>query len=304
MRIKFLHTTNPLASRNRMQFLASIFLLLNFVACRNPKIIEVKLPEHEPLLIVESYLEPGLPKTVIVQQSSGYFDAPDILIISDAFVTISDGTRTDTLVYTPFSVGVFSFGVYTSLDSASIVKPEYGKEFTLRVEAKLRNGETRIATATTRLLAPVPVLRTQHIFDGKPENKAYITGYLKDAPGEVNFYRIIFLTPSTSIYPLPTNQTERDSVIEYTVTDELFDGQEIPFGSPPFFEPGEEVRIKLINISKEYYDYLVSLESAVDGNGSPFIEPFNVRGNVQGVGVRGIFTGLSYQLYRDTIPIQ
>ena len=93
-------------------------------------------------------------------------------------------------------------------------------------------------------------------------------------------------------------------MIEYTVTDELFDGQEIPFGSPPFFEPGEEVRIKLINISKEYYDYLVSLESAVDGNGSPFIEPFNVRGNVQGVGVRGIFTGLSYQLYRDTIPIQ
>ena len=289
---------------NRLQFLASILFLLHFVACRDPKIIEVKLPKHEPLLIVESYLEPGFPKTVVVQQSSGYFDAPDILIIPDAFVTISDGIRTDTLVYTPLSVGVFSFGVYTSLDTASIVKPEYGKEFTLRVEAKLRNGETRVATANTRLLEPVPVLRTQHIFDGKPENRAYITGYLKDAPGEVNYYRIVFLTPSTSIYPLGNNQNERDSVIEYTVTDELFDGQEIPFGSPPFFEPGEEVRIKLISISKDYYDYLVSLESAVDGNGSPFIEPFNIRGNVSGKGVSGIFTGLSYQLYRDTIPLQ
>jgi hypothetical protein len=293
-----------LASLNMLQFLAAILFLMQFIACRDPKIIEVKLPKHEPLLIVESYLEPGFPKTVIVQQSSGYFDAPDVLIIPDAFVTISDGTRTDTLVYTPLSVGVFSFGVYTSLDTASIVKPEYGKEFTLRVEAKLKNGETRIATARTRLLEPVPVLRTLHVFDGKPENRAYITGYLKDAPGEVNFYRVIFLTPSTSIYPMPNNSNERDSVIEYTVTDDLFNGQEIPFGSPPFFEPGEEVRIKLINISKEYYDYLVSLESAVEGNGSPFVEPFNVRGNIQGEGVRGIFTGLSYQLFRDTIPNQ
>lgn len=280
----------------------ALIFLSAFTACRQPKIIEVKLPKHEPMLIVESYLEPGFPKTVVVQQSSGYFDAPDVLIIQNAFVTISDGTRTDTLVYTPLSIGVFSFGVYTSLDTASIVKEEYGKVFTLRVEAKLSNGETRIATASTRLMNPVPVLRTQHIFDGRPENRAYITGYIQDPPGERNYYRVIFLTPSTSRYPLANGQTSRDSVIEYTVSDDLFDGEEIPFGSPPFFEPEEEVRIKLINISKDYYDYLVSLESAVEGNGSPFVEPFNVRGNVQGDQVSGIFTGLSYKLYRDTIP--
>lgn len=273
-----------------------------FTACRQPKIIEVKLPKHEPMLIVESYLEPGFPKTVVVQQSSGYFDAPDVLIIQNALVTISDGTRTDTLVYTPLSVGVFSFGVYTSLDTASIVKEEYGKEFTLRVEAKLSNGETRIATATTRLMNPVSVLRTQHVFDGRPEKRAYITGYIQDPPGERNYYRVIFLTPSTSRYPFANGQTSRDSVIEYTISDDSFDGQEIPFGSPPFFEPEEEVRIKLINVTKEYYDYLISLESAVEGNGSPFVEPFNVRGNVLGKGVSGIFTGLSYKLYRDTIP--
>lgn len=276
--------------------------LLLWGSCQPPKIIEVKLPRHEPLLIVESYLEPGLPKTVIVQQSSGYFDAPEVLVIQNALVTISDGTRTDTLTYTPLSIGTISFGVYTSLDTATFVKEEYGKTFTLRVEARLNNGETRIATATTTLLPAIPVLETTHVFDGRPENRAYITGYFQDPPGEKNFYRVIFITPGTSRYPLPQGQTQRDSVIEYTIADDLFDGQRIPFGSPPFFEPGEEVRIKLVNVSREYYDYLISFESAVEGNGSPFTEPFNVRGNIQGSGVTGIFTGLSYKLFRDTIP--
>jgi hypothetical protein len=275
--------------------------LLLFWSCLPQKVVEVKLPKHEPLLIVESYLEPGLPKTVIVQQSTGYFDAPEVLVIRDALVTISDGTQTDTLTYTPINVGAFQFGVYTSLNPSTFVKEDYGKVFTLNVEARLKNGDLRTATAQTTLLRPVPLLETKHIFDGRPENRAYITGYFQDPPEEVNYYRVIFITPPTSRYP-QTGNAERDTIIEYTLSDELFNGLRTPFGSPPFFEPGEEVRIKLVNITRDYFDYLVSLESAVEGNGSPFVEPFNVRGNIQGTGVTGIFTGLSYQLFRDTVP--
>src|SRR5690606_2697169 len=133
--------------------------------------------------------------------------------------------------------------------------------------------------------------------------KAYITGYYQDPPEEKNYYRVVFINPSTSIYPLPPGRTYRDSVIDYSFSDDLTDGQRVPFGSPPFFEPGEEVRIKLIHITPEYYDYLESLDNAISGNGSPFVEPFNVRGNVSGEGCRGIFTGLSYILYRDTLPV-
>jgi hypothetical protein len=296
------HLNPKSASGSWLGGLFIIAILLLNSSCRPPKIIEVKLPKHDPLLIVESYLEPGLPKTVIVQQSTGYFDAPEVLVIQNALVTISHGIKTDTLTYTPLQIGAFQFGVYTSLDTSTFVKEEYGKTFTLNVEAQLKNGEIRKATATTTLLPAVPVLETTHIFDGRPENRAYITGYLQDPVGAKNYYRVIFITPGTSKYPLPPGQTERDSVIEYTLADDLFDGQRIPFGSPPFFEPGEVVQIKLVNITKEYFDYLVSLESAVEGNGSPFVEPFNVKGNVIGSGVTGIFTGLSYTLYRDTVP--
>lgn len=279
----------------------SIGILL-LSACRKPKIIEVDLPEHDPILIVEGYLEPGLPKTVIIQQSTGYFDAPEIKLITNAFVTISNGIRTDTLKYIPLELGPFQLGVYTSLDSGAIMKEDYDHIYTLNVVAKLQNGETRTASATTRLLRPVPVVETKHVFDGRPEKRAYITGYYNDPAGERNYYRMIFTNPSTSIYPLPQGQTFRDSVTDYIFSDDLTNGQYVPFGSPPFFEPGEEVRIKLMHITPEYYDYMISYQSAVAGNGSPFVEPFNIRSNIQGEKVSGIFTTLSYILYRDTIP--
>jgi hypothetical protein len=286
-----------------IQYFILISGLLSYISCRPAKIVEVELPRHEPYLIVEGYLEPGLPKTVIVQESSGYFDAPTIKTIPNALVVISNGVRRDTLQYFPIQLGPFQFGVYTSIDPAAFMEADYEREYTLEVVATLSDGKVKTANAKTKLLRPVPIEETVHVFDERSEPRAYITGYYQDPPNERNFFRVVFINPSTSIYPLPADQEFRDTIIDYTFPDELTDGQRVPFGSPPFFEPGEEVRIKLIHINEDYFRYLESLEFAVAGNGSPFVEPFNVIGNVQGEGVRGIFTSLSYTLYRDTVPV-
>jgi hypothetical protein len=284
-------------------YIIIVFGLLSYIGCRPAKVVKVDLPEHEPYLIVEAYLEPGLPKTVILQESAGYFDAPQIKSVANALVIISNGVRRDTLQYVPIQLGPFQFGVYTLIDPASFMQADYDREYTLDVVATLSNGTQKTAKATTRLLRPVEIEETVHVFDGRPEPRAYITGYYQDPPNEKNYYRVVFINPSTSIYPLPSDREFRDSIIDYTFPDELTNGQRVPFGSPPFFEPGEEVRIKLIHINEDYFKYLESLDFAVAGNGSPFVEPFNVVGNVQGEGVRGIFTTLSYVLYRDTVPI-
>jgi hypothetical protein len=277
-----------------------IYIISLFISCRPGKTIEVNLPKHEPQLVVEGYLEPGLPKTVVIQESSGYFDAPILKVIPDALVTLTHNGQIDTLTYFPIQLGNFQLGVYTSPE---LVPQEYQNTWTLNVTAKLSNGRIATATATTRILPPIPVETTEHVFNYEKENRAYITGYYTDPGNEENFYRIIMINPSTSIYPLPPGQTYRDSIVDYILTDDLINGSRIPFGSPPWFEPGEEVKIKLISIDQPYYKYLESLTNAIAGNGSPFVEPFNVKGNIQGTGVAGIFTGLSYTLYRDTIPI-
>src|SRR5687768_13718706 len=69
--------------------------------CELDKDIDVTLPAHESLLIVEGYLVPGEPYRIAVHESSGYFDPPTAPLVPESKVYISHNGRRIELEYKP-----------------------------------------------------------------------------------------------------------------------------------------------------------------------------------------------------------
>ena len=121
-----------------------LILLLAFVfnSCLNmTQDVDINLPEFEPELVVESYLEADSFYRVSVSESVSYFETPDsIHLITGAFVTITHKNITDTLrYYPPFSIGNFyPFGEYRS---EKIIPRDYDNSFYLYIrDDKGREG--------------------------------------------------------------------------------------------------------------------------------------------------------------------
>src|SRR5688500_340054 len=100
-----------------MNRLKNITLLLIAIAtftlgsCR--KEVTLTLPEVESQMVVESYIVPGQPFGVFLTESVGYLSTPELRTIKDAVVTITYGSKTDTLTYIPAVFGS-DLGFYIS----------------------------------------------------------------------------------------------------------------------------------------------------------------------------------------------
>src|SRR5688500_16738105 len=80
--------------------LLSIALAMVLTSCE--KEIEVDLPETEPRVVVEGYIESGAPPVVLLTRTQPYSPPPSIAsiaasFISDATVIVNDGVTSHTL---------------------------------------------------------------------------------------------------------------------------------------------------------------------------------------------------------------
>src|ERR1044071_5621385 len=94
--------------------IAICFMVLSLSSsCR--KVIKVKLPEYKQKLVVEASITTGEPAIVFLSYSvpvfGGFdFTHPENAFVKGAFVTVSDGTQTDTLKEFDPNAGYFYFG--------------------------------------------------------------------------------------------------------------------------------------------------------------------------------------------------
>jgi hypothetical protein len=241
------------------------------------KEIVVPLPPHKPELVVECYLENGKPYQVFVTQTVSYFEplgdnffAP----YDDATVVISDGTYSDTLRQ-EYSFDFFTFkfnnyvGNFAALNDPSI-------EYTLEV---LDNKSSRRVKGKTRFL-PKPKIDTVEY--AVRDSAARMLFWIKDPPGESNYYRLIMYRDSVNSAP----------VLNFTFSDANFNGQRFPVGTSYRFRLGDLMFVRLFHITKDQYDYLELLGDASRANGNPFAQPVTIQSPIQGG--YGIFSALSY----------
>lgn len=269
-------------------------ILLGLGACNLDQPIDLQLPEYESRLVIECYLEKGEPFSLLLTRSSGYFDPFGLtgnqllsgLLEGGAAINIKQGDKVykleNNLTLDRFTGKFFNY----SLDLP--VPENYDEPFELEITTE--KGE--FIRASTRLLPAVPI--DSVIIDYEPEEKemARVLTYFTDVPSQTNFYRRML--HQTSLDSLPFQDfTTSDRVVEDVVV----------FGTRYAFEQGDTILNTLFHISEEYYNFLESVQGAIQANGNPFAQPSPIISNIESeVNAFGIFTTLNYDRRLTIVP--
>lgn len=280
-----------------MKYLPHIFLLSTLAllgACNLEKEIDLELPLYDSQPVVECYLEPGKPFRLLLTRSYGFFDPLgldstflDKTLVSGAVVTIAYNGRVDTLPNT-LSAELMPLKIF-NYTGKNLVPATPGVEYTLRIT--MPDGKE--ITGRTIMLPKVPIDSIRVEWNPQRDTLARVLTYITDDRTQENFYRRMI------------NYATLDSLPDqdFLATDRIAQTEVIAFGTGYELRQGDTVINTLFHITKDYYDYLESVQLAVFGNQNPFAQPARIKSNVRGsANPLGIFTCLVYD--RDTTIIR
>ena len=275
-----------------------LFPLALLAACNLEKEVTIDLPDYTSQPVVECYLEPGKPFRLLLSRSSGFFDPISVdtsllefaqnKLLNGAFVTISHGGETDTLA-NQFSFDVSPLKIFNYVGTDT-VQATPGVEYTLNII--LPDGKTITAQTTMLPFVPIDSIRVEWIED-KGDSLARMLTFITDDVSQENYYRRLLNYHSLDSIP------EQD----FLVSDRISTTELIAFGTGYDLMEGDTVFNALFHITKDYYNYLESVQLALLGAQNPFSQPSPIKSNVSGSATPlGIFTCLVYE--RDTTFIK
>ncbi len=268
---------------------APIFILFAFgwamTSCNLEQEIDIQLPDYQGVPVLECYLEPGQPFTLLLSRSARYFDPfpafddnlLENILLDGATVRIRHKERDyrlrNELIFNPFTGKIFNYF------SQETIPADFDNDFELFVTTK----EGTTIEARTRILRPVPMDSVIVQFR-EGDTLARVLTYLTDPPGVDNYFRRVL------------HKSSLDSLAQQDfVTDDRFVEDRIVFGTGYDFVEGDTVINTMFHIDVAYYNFLQSIFNARASNGNPFGQPGAIISNLKGsAGAIGIFTGLSY----------
>jgi len=284
------------------------------------KEVQIDIPGYEAQVVVDGRIETGGFPIVLLSRSQDLY-SPALLsayvasFISDATVSVSDGSTTITLDY----VAVSSLPIESQKTVAEILRAELsdvqavplfvysttnsamlgmvGKTYTLTI---VDQGKTLSGSTT---LAPPVALDT---LSWIPESADSIYGYcrakLTDPAGQNNAYKWE-MKVITDTGTGPKDNIFRSSSSPY-FSDQFFDGLSLEFdtyytkkdstypsGYKRHFKLNDYVVIKMSRVDDAVYSYYERREAQQDSNGNPFATPVNIPSNISGA--LGIWAGIS-----------
>lgn len=237
-------------------------LLIGLVLYSCQKEIDIDLNEANPRLVIEAnYHANDSSVTVIVSETSNYFDNSTSPFITNAIVTIDDAAGNNTVIP---HVGN---GKYTLSGYA----PQYESSYTMKV---VHNGVTY--TAICRLDPPVQLYPIEYEY--QPPFFGLDDGYVayaifQDSLNYLNNYRMVFTL----------NGERMDGLEEIFIQDDLLtDGNLVarPLFGSEFFQLNDTVILELQSIDQKVYDYYYqAIELSSSGGGGASAAPGNPIGN-------------------------
>lgn len=282
---KYILKTNIMQRFINYSFLFLAFSIA-FVSCNLEQEIDINLPDYESRYVVECYLEPGQPFSLLLTRTASYFDPfpttnaefLDDILVDGATVTIAHNGQTDTLknglFFNPLSRKAYNYL------AADLVPEDYEQSFELNIVTA--DGKT--ITAATRILRPIPIDSIVVEFQ-ENDTLARVLTYFNDIPDERNYFRRMLHEHTLDSIPLQ----------DFAADDRFAEGN-IVFGSAYNFAEGDTVFNTIFHIDRAYYDFFNSVQTAASSNGNPFGQPSPIISNLQGTAnAIGIFTGLSYE---------
>ncbi len=298
-----------------------LFVLLSgFIAVIScEKDIDIKLDSPVDQIVVEGYIENGLPPYVFLSRNSPYFGDFDVNDLSKYFVSgarITVFNHKDTVELMEYSSALINLlpeeerlelskffqipldsnfqlpdiTVYTVPIESGFVG-EFNEYYNLRIEV-----EGKVLTATTTI--PEPVSFSKLWVEAHPNPKydslVMLYGRVKDPDTLGNFYQYAtrrnssFYTKNfqSVLDDLLANGQEFDIMIPYGV--ERFTDEDFDFNTFGYWHKEDTCYVKLSCIDRAHYEFRRSMEDELGNQGSPFGSFTRVRTNISGgLGVWG-----------------
>ena len=282
--------------------LTLLFCCFLISACERD--ITVDLPKTESKIVVDSYVEIGLPVYVLLTRSEPYFApiTPGTLINStekNAIVTVSDGDTTVQLIELDTILnGVQISGIYVSSSMFGIA----GKQYSIKVMST--KGE--VLTATSALSIQIPLDSAWYQVSGELDSLGFVWAHLTDPDTLNNCYRWFAKRLGKDVdFIAPFGSSFEDKFINGKSFDFAYNRGSIPNSSAiddnnneaGFFKKGDTIVVKFCSIDRGVYEFWRDAETQAGNNGSPFASPSNIKSNV--IGGLGCFA--AYSATYDTV---
>lgn len=290
------------------------FVLLVLLATSCEKDITLDLPQGEVRLVVDGYVETGLPPYILLSRSEGYFNPIGVSSLNNlpergARVYISNGTDTvqlleiDTLIN-----GIRVSGCYIALDPLSgtfSMTGIPGTTYSLHVITS-QGVELR---SEAKLQVPVPLDSTWFAVQGELDSLGWAFARLTDPDTLDNCYRWFArrLGKDSDFIP-PFGSAFEDKFINGRSFDFAATRGSIQNSTAPddnnaeagYFKVGDTILVKFCTIDRGTFTFWRDAENQLSGNGSPFAVPANIKSNIQG----GLGCFATYAPVFDTIIAQ
>lgn len=284
--------------------------------------VDVEMPSGTEKLVVEGYIDVGLPPVVLVSKSSAYFEQVNL---SDKFVSnakvfvnkrgeppvelieirLRDLDEAALSLLSSFiqldnisdSIQLPDISFYTTL--AFLGEEETDYELKVAVEEDTLWAETRI-----RQIIPLEDVFYRDHPDEDNDSLVRVIIRVNDPPEPGNFYRYFTQRNQEPTFPGLFVSVADDRVVNGQVFNfPIFRGQafteEFDEVSSGYFKRGDTVVVQFSHIDRPHFDFWYNLENNPVGGGNPFASQAKIPSNIEG-GL-GIFGG--YASAFDTLYI-
>lgn len=243
--------------KNIFKYCSFLFAVLMLNSCE--EVVDVKLDTAAPRLVVDASINwikgtTGNEQTIFLTTTTDYFGT-EIPRVSGATVFITNSSNVDF----QFLEAVPGEYICTNF------QPVLGETYTLTV---VTQGVTYKATETLKSVASIDHIE-QNDNGGFVGEDIEIKTYYNDPGDEDNFYLFRYIRNST----LAVFRASDDRFVQGNTTFGIYSHEDLA--------PGDKVNIRLMGISRQYYNYMNILTEVAGGGGGPFqTPPATVRGNV------------------------
>ncbi|MEO0473921.1 MAG: DUF4249 domain-containing protein, partial [Bacteroidota bacterium] len=288
-----------------------IYVVLSVIllaSCDLNQEVDLNLPEYEPQLVVESYLQPGQPYVLTLLESVGFFEEIQVRYERDAVVTITH--EGETIELEPLEIPLNSVFPPGFVDTALLnrLRPILGdaayfyvnttatvpESFNTNFDLSVTTTDGRVLTATTVIPPRIAIDTVEWKFND--DSLAFVLTKFTDDPNQQNFYRrVLENVVVDSIDDGNGNielQSRIDEELDFTINDDIVNGEQVTFGTNFDYRLGDTVINRIYHITPEFYRFSETRDAAITASLSPFAPPAVVTTNIEG-GI-GIFTGFVF----------
>ena len=279
-----------------------ILSLFYIFSCR--KDVKLKLPVYQQKVVVEANIETGQPAFVLLSYSVPYFGNfdlthPEQVYIQDGFVTLTDGTITDTLKKVVFPNITIPFYIGSKIIGAQ------GKTYTLKITVK-NNTYTSVSTILN------PAKLDSLYFKGEKDSLGLIWANFTEPAGVGDYYQWFAKRLTKDVfYVLPFNSSFDDKFIDGKSIHFAYNRGDNPYNvqatkdeiHPGDYSWGDTVVVKFCKIGRKEYDFWNTYYQNKSSNSNPFSAPSNIKSTFgNDLKVLGAF--IAYSPSFDTLIIK